>query len=629
MCGIVGYIDQSNKEGAENKVLHMMEQIKHRGPDDQNTYINDEDGVNFGHVRLSIIDIKNGQQPMFSPDERYVIVFNGEIYNFLELRQSLVQKGHDLKTYSDTEVIIHMYIEYGKEMLGKLNGMFAFAIYDKVEKTTFLARDHFGIKPLYFYDKKGLFAFASEIKALVAHPQIEAAANDKNIYEYLTFQMILGEETMFQDIMKLEPASYMIVKNGSVVEKEEYWNLRYDINETKKEDEFFDELLLLLQNSASIQIRSDVPLGAYLSGGLDSSIVSTFASQFYFGKLKTFTGGFKISKDYDETNYARIVSESIDSDHYEVFPEEKDFIDTIEKLVYHMDEPAAGPGLFSQYMVSKLAAEHVKVVLGGQGGDEIFGGYARYAVAYLEQCLKGAIFENQEEGQHVVTLNSIIENLPMLKQYMPMIKNQFADGLFDSMDKRYYRLVDRSPSLHKMYDDDFLSKRDESHIMSKFLNVFNSPETSSYFNKMTYFDMKTLLPSLLHVEDRVSMAVSIESRVPLLDRRIVELASRIPPTIKYAGGKTKYMLVNSVRNILPSEIIQRKDKMGFPTPLNEWMKGGMKDFVLDIMLSQKAVERGIYKTDQIEKQITENSKFNRDLWGALNLELWHRTFIDK
>ena len=606
----------------------MLDVIKHRGPDDSGTFISESNEVIFGHARLSIIDIKNGQQPMCSPDKRYTIVFNGEIYNFLELRQSLVQRGHQFETYSDTEVLLHMYMEYGAAMLNRLNGMFALAIYDNIEETTFIARDHFGIKPLYYYDDAEIFAFASEIKALLQHPGISAIREESNLQEYLTFQMVLGKETLFQNIYKLEPAHYIIIKNHQIVEEKEYWSLNYDIDDSKSEEEFSDELLLLLQNSASIQIRSDVPLGAYLSGGIDSSLVSILASQFYYGQLKTFTGGFKIAPEYDETAYANIVSDKINSDHYEIFPTANDFIDNFEKLIYHMDEPAAGPGLFSQYMVSKLASEHVKVVLGGQGGDEIYGGYARYAVAYLEQCLKGAIFETQEEGNHIVTLKSIIKNLPSLRQYVPMVKNQFSKGLFESMDERYFRLVDRSPNLSKIYSDDFITKREDAVITEKFSKIFNRPDTSSYFNKMTYFDMKSLLPALLHVEDRVSMAVSIESRVPILDRRIVELAAKMPPTMKFSGGKTKHMLIQAVKNIVPRQIVERKDKMGFPTPLNEWMAGPLRSYVLDILTSQKARERGIYKVAQIEKQLNDSAKFSRDLWGVLNVEQWHRTFID-
>ena len=625
MCGIAGFNRPLGGNG-DDLMGRVMEVMHHRGPDDRNKW-QGRDFV-FGHVRLSIIDISNGKQPMRSQDGRYTLTFNGEIYNYLELRQQLVSRGIQLRTYSDTEVLLEMYILFGKKMLDHLNGMFAFAIHDAEDGSVFLARDHFGIKPLYYYAQGGLFAFGSEIKALLQHPEIAAESDQTAMHEYLTFQFVLHDRTLFKKIRKLEPASYMLVRNGELIEKEVYWQPDYHINEDQSEEQFADELLVLLESSLSIQTRSDVPIGAYLSGGLDSSIVATLASKNYFGDFKTFTGSFHEGAEYDESRYARLVSQSTGSSHYEVYPGAQDFLDSFEKLVYHMDEPAGGPGLFPQYMVSKMASEHVKVVLGGQGGDEIFGGYTRYAVAYLEQCLKGSIFETQEEGKHVVTLSSIIPNMSQLKAYTPLMRQLFSDGLFGDMDGRYFRLVDRSPKLNRLYDDGLLSARDEERIFHYFSTIFNHPDTPSYFNKMTYFDSKTLLPALLQVEDRVSMAVSIESRVPLLDKRIIELASSMPPTMKFAGGKTKAMLLKAVKNILPKEIIDRKDKMGFPTPFNHWLNGPLREYMLDIFNSQAAKERGIYKPGAIEAQITESGSFSRDLWGALNLEVWHRSFID-
>lgn len=625
MCGIAGFY--SPEIGNKQVVIdQMLDSIAHRGPDDRNTVQDGE--LMLGHVRLSIIDIDNGQQPMASPDGRYQIIFNGEIYNYLELRQQLISRGHKLNSFSDTEVLIHMYMEYGRALLDHVNGMFAFLIYDSQQDELFIARDHFGIKPFYYYQEGSTFIFGSEIKALLKHPSVHAASDSDGLYEYLTFQMVLNEGTMFQGIKKLRPAHFMVVRKGEIVEEKEYWSIHYSIDETKSEEKFADELLVLLESSLSIQTRSDVPVGAYLSGGLDSSIVADLAAKNYFGTFKTFTGGFHEGAEYDETSYARLLSDKIQSEHHEIYPGPQDFLDSFEKLVYHMDEPAAGPGLFPQYMVSKKASEHVKVVLGGQGGDEIYGGYARYAVAYLEQCLKGSIMETQEEGSHVVTLQSIIPNMAMLKQYLPLMRKQFSSGLFDPMDQRYFSMIDRSPNLNKLYQDEFLQGRDEEKVFASFSSIFNNPDTQSYFNKMTYFDMKTLLPALLQVEDRVSMAVSLESRVPLLDKRIIELATQMPPTMKFAGGKTKAMLLKSVENILPKEITQRKDKMGFPTPFNLWMNGPLKDYVLDTLTSQKARSRGIFKADEIEKMMNGKDSYGRELWGALNLEVWHKQFID-
>lgn len=624
MCAIVGFYSQR-----DNKKYIIEEQLRvlhHRGPDDSNVYIGEN--IALGHNRLAIIDIKNAIQPMKSKDDRYVLVFNGEIYNYVELKKELIKKGFEFKTNSDTEVLLNMYICYGKACVSKLNGMFAFAIYDTQNKTLFLARDHFGVKPLYYTYQNNEFIFASEIKAITKYPNINIQPDKHSINEYLTFQLMLTKHTMFKNIHSLEPATYMVVQNGKIKEKRKYWEFDYNIDDSKSEDEYTKELLELLNDSIKIQTRSDVNVGSYLSGGIDSSLVSTLASKFYSKKFHTFSGAFKDGAEFDETKYAKIVHNSINSIHHEIFPTPKDFTDNFEKIIYHMDYPEAGPGVFSQYMVSQLASENVKVVLGGQGGDEIFGGYTRYAIAYLEQALKGAIFETAEEGKHLVTLQSIIPNMAQLKNYVPLLKEQFKDGLFDPMDERYYRMINRSHNLHKIYNQDFLSTMDNEQLLDKFKQVFNHPQTKSYFNKMTHFDLKTLLPALLHVEDRVSMTFSLESRVPLLDYRIIELASKMPPSMKFAGGQTKAMLIKSVKDILPKEIINRKDKMGFPTPINNWLASDLKEYALDILTSQKAKQRGYLNTKALEKQINDSGKFSRDLWGALNLEIWHRKFID-
>ena len=565
---------------------------------------------------------------MQTSNKDYTIVFNGEIYNYIELQKVLSKDGISLQTNSDTEVLLYMYQIYGEKMLQQLNGMFAFAIYDKKKDIVFAARDHFGIKPFYYFEKDGIFAFSSEIKALFKIPEIKTQVDEKSLNEYLTFQFVLKKHTLFKNIFKLEPGTFLMIRKGEIIEKKRYWTTDFTFKEVKSEEQYSEELLALLQRSMSLQMRSDVPVGAYLSGGLDSSAVTMLASKNISEPLNTYTGAFAESKDFDETEFAKIAAKASNAKQYIIYPKHTDFIDYFEKIVYMMDEPAAGPGVFPQFMVSKLASEHVKVVLGGQGGDEIFGGYARYAVAYLEQCLKGAIFETQEKGQHIVTLNSIIKNLPVLKQYIPLLKKQFSSGLFEPMDRRYFQLIDRSPNLKNIYREELLKSRDENALFNKFSQIFNRADTLSYFNKMTHFDMETLLPSLLHVEDRASMTFSIESRVPLLDKNIVELASKIPSPMKFAGGKTKYMLIKALENIVPKKIIERKDKMGFPVPLNQWISGPLKDYCMDLLTDQTAKNRGLLKTEAIEKQINNEGKFSRELWGALNLEVWHRKFID-
>jgi asparagine synthase (glutamine-hydrolysing) len=294
-----------------------------------------------------------------------------------------------------------------------------------------------------------------------------------------------------------------------------------------------------------------------------------------------------------------------------------------------MDEPVAGPGLFPQYMVSRCASQHVKVVLGGQGGDEIFGGYTRYLVAYLEQALKGAIFETTEEQEHIVSLKSIIPNLPVLRAYQPMLSQFWRSGVFEPMDKRYFKLVDRSAGALSLFTDDFRSGYESGCAFARFQSVFNHSDTLSYYNKMTHFDMVASLPALMHVEDRASMASSLESRVPLLDRRLVDLVTSMPPKMKFKGGELKYLLKRATQDVIPEPVMNRKDKMGFPVPLHLWMKDRTRDMVTDTLLSSHARDRGIFDMKEIEKLLTNEGAFGRRVWGALSIEMWFRQFVDQ
>ena len=626
MCGIVGIINKTGKEVVYPILKKMADTIHHRGPDEDGLMI--DGSVGFFHKRLSIIDLSTGQQPMTF--ENYTIVFNGEIYNYIELKKELKKKGHAFHTTSDTEVILHLYKEYGSDSVNLLNGMFAFIIYDKNNNSIFLARDHFGIKPLYWYHSNQFIAFGSEIKALLAHPDIKAEPDTSNLYEYLTFQFIMGEGTMFQNIYKILPGHFMSIDLKTWdIKQEKYWEPNFRTDQFHTEEYFIMELKSILEETISQQLRSDVSLGTYLSGGIDSSLVTIMASKFLNKPFQSFSGAFKEGPEFNELEYARIAAKAANAELFEIFPTEEEFIDLIPKLIYYLDEPVAGPGLFPQYMVSKLAAKHVKVILGGQGGDEIFGGYTRYLVAYLEQALKGAIYESNEEGEHIVSLESILPNLPTLQQYVPMMKNFWKEGAFEEMDQRYFRLVNRMGSTADFFNRDFMKECNHEEIFKKFAVYFNNPDTKSYFNKMTHFDMFGSLPGLLQVEDRVSMSVSIESRVPLLDKRIVDLISRIPAGMKFKGGEMKYLLKKTVKDIMPKEIMNRKDKMGFPVPLHIWSKNKTKGFIMDTLLSKKAKERNMINTDYVEKLINAEQPFSRGLWGLLSLELWYGQFIDK
>lgn len=629
MCGICGIVGPSASHLESIGVVEkMMELLAHRGPDGEGL-ISDKNFI-FGHKRLAVIDIELGAQPMQSEDRNITIVYNGEIYNYLELRQELIHQGARFKTFSDTEVLLKLYEEYGQNCLEHLNGMFAFAIYDARQNLFWAARDHFGMKPFYYFLlPDGSLVFASEIKALFRHPKIKPSIDHISLNQYLTFQFCLNSRTLFKDVKKMEPAQCLLWqpdKNGLVYKK--FWSMNYSIDTHHTEEYFSDKLLLLLQDSIRGQLRSDVPVGAYLSGGLDSSCIVCLA-KLQFGKdFKCFTGKFSEGIDYDESHYAKMLSSSQQCKLYEVIPSAEDFVELLPKLIYYMDEPAAGPGLFPQYMVSNLAKEHVTVVLGGQGGDEIFGGYARYLIAYLEQCLKGAIFETQEEGRYIVEMESIIPNLSILQQYVPMLKAFWRSGLFEPMDQRYFRLIDRSHDLKQILHPDIWAQYDSEDVFNQFSSIFNHPDTLSYVNKMTHFDQQTLLPAILQVDDRVGMAVSLESRMPFLDPRIAQLVASMPPAVKFKGGKTKYVLKQAMDSLVPKPILDRKDKMGFPVPLKEWWEGPLNEFVSDTLLSTSCRERGLFDQKGLENLIRKEDKFGRQIWGALCLELWHKVFLD-
>lgn len=630
MCGICGIVSKTVSEHGKRVVAEMLSTLKHRGPDSQT--ITSDQTFCFGHARLSIIDIAGGKQPMQTPDKRFTIVFNGEIYNYLELRQELMREGFSFLTFSDTEVLLNLWARDQENALSRLNGMFAFAIFDNVSQNVTLVRDHFGIKPLYYYlTSKNQLVFASEIKALLRHPDIVAEIDHAGLADYLVFQFCLDNLTLFKGIKKLEPGHLLSFSMASTDKPiiRQWWGLNYDIDTHHTEEYFNDNILMLLQSSVNMQLRSDVPVGAYLSGGLDSSTIATLGARNYSGTFHCFHGRFEESPAYDESQYARIVTEHIGAELHIATPTAEDFVSRLPNIIYALDEPLAGPGVFPQFMVSELAKQHVTVVLGGTGGDEVFGGYARYLVSYLEQALKGAIFETQNEGRFVVTLESMIPNLPVLQQYTPMMRSFFAEGMFDEVHMRYLRLVARNDGLRSLLSHDIWSTLPLDAIPGRFEAIFNSPESPSSINRMLHFDQKTLLPALLHIEDRASMTSSLESRVPLLDHRLVELANNLPPTIKFKAGKLKYSLLKSAKSLLPDKVVQRKDKMGFPVPLSEWSQSGeVRDFTFDILGDARTKQRGIYAKSTIDKILHDPSPYGRKLWGALCLELWFREFID-
>jgi asparagine synthase (glutamine-hydrolysing) len=627
MCGIAGAIDLSGRPiaGLGRRLEVMNELQEHRGPDGHAVWKHERDHVGFAHRRLAIIDLSTGDQPIGDGAGSW-ISYNGEIYNYIELRAEL--GGNEFRTASDTEVALRAYQRWGTDCVNHFRGMFAFSLWDERTQTLFCARDRFGIKPFYYAEVDGVFYFASEIKALI--PFLPAVETDVDgLKDYLCFQFCLGGKTMFKGVKELPPGHLLTVHCGRVVVRR-YWEVYYQADFHHTAGYFETAIQDLMAESVALHLRSDVPVGAYLSGGLDSSIVASLAVEKEGPSFLAFTGRFGDDPAYDESGYAREMAKWKGFQLLDIDIGADDFVNSIEKVIYHLDYPVAGPGSFPQYFVSALAAKHRKVVLGGQGGDEIFGGYTRYLVAYFEQCIKGAIDGSMRSGKFVVTYESIIPNLVALRNYKPLLQEFWRDGLFDDIDKRYFRLINRSPSLGDEINWAALGQYDPWDTFSTIFHGANVGH-ESYFDSMTHFDFKTLLPALLQVEDRVSMAHGLESRVPFLDHRIVELAATIPADIKFENGNMKHVLRTAMRSKLPARIFDRQDKMGFPVPLHQWMRspGPVRDYVRDVFSSQAARSREHIDNSQVLKKLDSESPFGRQAWGLLSLELWQRSFHDR
>lgn len=628
MCGIAGIFNIKRERYPNlSRHLNVMNHLqKHRGPDGQSHWKHENEFIGFAHQRLKIIDLQTGAQPM-QDGFGNTVSYNGEIYNYIELRQEL--SDYPFKTTSDTEVILAAYLKWGVDCVNHFRGMFAFSLWDQKNQRLFCARDRFGIKPFYYTRDGDEFFFASEVKTLMPFLS-EIKTNYSALKDYLVFQFCLGTKTLFEGINELPPAYYLVVENGEY-HLSKYWEVYYELDFYHTEKYFEEKLQELIYDSVKIHTRSDVPIGSYVSGGVDSGIIASIAAKYQnengFSFLG-FNGKFSQGQEYDESHYARVLAERSQMSLHEVDMTSKDFIETIKKVIYHLDYPVAGPGSFPQYHVSKLASKHRKVVLGGQGGDEIFGGYTRYLIAYFEQCIKAAINGTSQSGNFIVTYESIIPNLRSLKNYQPLLQEFWKEGLFENLDKRYYRLVNRASTLQSEINWNILG---DYSPFDSFLKIFhgNNVGKESYFDSMTHFDFKTLLRALLHVEDRMSMAHGIESRVPFLDHPIIEFAATMPSNIKFKDGSLKRVLINAMRHELPDEILQRNDKMGFPVPLNDWLKKEIKDFVIDIFSSKSVGERPYFNQKAILQSLDNESKFGRKIWGLLSLELWHQNFHDR
>jgi asparagine synthase (glutamine-hydrolysing) len=625
VCGIAGVIPSGLVPQQElvTWLRAMGRLIAHRGPDAEGSFVSEGGDCGFTHRRLSVIDLSQSANQPFTSETGNTIVYNGEIYNYKEIRDFI---GGGFATTSDTEVVLRAYEKWGVDCLAHFRGMFAFAIWDERNKKLFCARDRFGIKPFYFSQPNGNFMFASEIKALV--PFLPAIETDMEaLSEYFTFQYTIGEATLFKGVQQLLPAHYLTLEHGHL-KVARYWDINYDVDYATSADQFEEQLQSLLVDSVRMHMRSDVPVGAYVSGGVDSSLINLLSLSSSSASGLAFHGTFPGYERYDESSYARMAVAAAEQLLIAEIRAE-DFVTQIDRVIYHLDFPVGGPGSFPQFMVSRMAADHVKVVLGGQGGDEVFGGYARYVIAYLEQCLAAAINDTYREGNYVVTLESIIPNLKLLKEYRPLIRQFWGDGLFGPLDERYFRLINRSVDMGGVINWDVL---DVERVFNSYLGIFNNSKNvrhEAYFDKMTHFDFKTLLPALLQVEDRMSMAHGLESRVPILDHPLIEFMATVPADVKFKGGDTKHLLKKAFAGVLPTEIRQRRDKMGFPVPLKEWFSGPLNGYIRDTLGSRRAMERSYLNAHESSASLAKEDQFSRKTWALLSLELWQQNFHDQ
>jgi asparagine synthase (glutamine-hydrolysing) len=620
MCGICGFISQREKaDTGAGIVRRMCALLQHRGPDEEGVV--SFDNVSLGHCRLSIIDLADGQQPMSNPQKSIWIVFNGEIYNYRELRAELEREGFCFRTRSDTEVILHGYAAWGLEILGRLNGMFAFAIYDRERERLFAARDRLGKKPLYYHQGANRFLFASELKGILADPAVPRDIDLEAVDKYFSYTQIPAPLTAFASVKKLRPGHYLLRERGelSIVQ---YWDVRYELPERPlREEEYVEELDSLLRESVRKRMISDVPLGAFLSGGIDSSTVVALMSALSPEPVKTFSIGFR-ERRYSELDDAKTVANALGTGHHEqiVAP---DAVDLLPEIVWQTSEPFADSSAIPTYCVSRFAREKVTVALSGDGGDELFAGYTRY----LERD-RYAAYKKIPRVLREKMLLPFAERLPI-----------HAPGKYFLQEMGRLELKERQPvveiypnvkrGLYAPYLSDALDKLDPPESS---LAYWQNRPAGQRLSDMQYLDTKVYLPEdIMTKVDRMSMANSLETRAPLLDYRVVEFAASIPPHLHTLDGKGKYLLRKVAGRYLPPQILEKK-KQGFALPVNEWFRGELHGYARELLTSDRFRGRGYFNQRTVETILGEHAKGRRDystwIWCLVIFELWHQAFVD-
>jgi asparagine synthase (glutamine-hydrolysing) len=632
MCGIAGIFEFGGDARIEPSVLRRMcEVIAHRGPDDDGFFV--QGGIGLGMRRLSIIDLATGHQPIGNEDGSIWIVFNGEIYNHRALRESLKSRGHGFRTQSDTETIVHLYEEYGNDCVRHLRGMFAFAIWDAKRKSLFIARDRLGIKPLYYRLNSETFIFGSEIKALLAYPGANAEFQRSILTEFLAFGYVSSDETFYRGVRKLMPGHWLEIGESGKLRIEQYWDLPQAPAEEPHDERYYVETYReMLEGAVQSHLMSDVPLGVFLSGGLDSSAVAALMTKIRREPIETFSVGYREAK-YSELPYARTVAQHLNSAHHEVLVSREDFFGALPKLIWHEDEPIAWPSSVSLYFVARLARERVKVVLTGEGSDETLAGYSRYAFTLknlaFDRVYRGVVPHRVRRGvrEAIATSGWIAASARRKLSHTFLGRNgeSWASFYFDNFFSAF-----GEKDQTELLTDEFQS---EIAAGSAYENVLGYWEKSSgkLMQRLLYTDIKTYLVELLMKQDNMSMAASIESRVPFLDHVLVEWAMRIPASMQIRGGAGKQILKKAMEGLLPRSIIERP-KLGFPTPWSGWLAGPQLDDIERLLLEPRSVDRAFFKRTAIEKLIREHRAQYRDhydrIWRLLNLELWHRVCLE-
>lgn len=632
MCGIAGiaFSSRSGRSANANVLKRMCDVIRHRGPDDEGFFV--DGGVGLGHRRLSIVDVAAGHQPMTNEDGSLKITYNGEIYNHADYRAELEASGHVYQTHCDTETILHLYEEHGERCVEYLRGMFAFALWDNKTRKLFIARDRLGVKPLYYAQTQdGSLYFSSEIKSLLASGDIKAEVNYDVLPDYLANHAPSGTQTLYRGINRLLPGHTLTWVDGKVTIKC-FWDLQFEnVEDSKRTDkDYIAEWKELFETSVRLRLMADVPLGMFLSGGIDSSAIAAVMSKLVDEPIKTFSVGFS-EREANELEYARLVADKFKTNHHEILLTPEEFFAALPRLIWHEDEPLAHLASIPLYFVSKLAAQHVKVVLTGEGSDELLAGYYRYRTTVYNQAIGNSF--------HSFTSEPIRQ----------AIKNRI-EGL--SAGSKVKRKLSRTflclkPDLENIYFDNFavfsramqerlltadakerLGSIDPYHTLK---SLVDRTDATTLLNRLLYADTKTYLHELLMKQDQMSMAASIESRVPFLDHKLVEFTARLPERLKLRGWTTKYILRESMKGVLPDVILKRR-KMGFPVPVGSWFRGQFRSVIDEYVLSERALGRGLFEPDYLKRIVTAHQSGLENhadrLWSLLNLEIWFRQFID-